>query len=66
HQVYYKAGKPILSDVLKAQAVTQYAQTNADEWFAEHYVAWLFSPKALQQSKPDVYDFIQKVTESVR
>ncbi|MDK9520151.1 phage minor head protein [Vibrio parahaemolyticus] len=66
HQVYYKAGKPVLSEALLSQAITQYSKTNADEWFAEHYVAWLFSPKALQQSKPDVYDFIQQVTESVR
>ncbi len=66
HQVYFKAGKPLIADTLLNQAITVYSTTNSDEFFAEHFAAWLFVPGALKATKPEIYDFIQKVTESVR
>jgi len=55
HQLHYKAGIP------KAPTgvwLTQYSQMNDKEWFAEHFVLWLFTPDALHKKYQDVFNFI--------
>lgn len=66
HQVYFKAGKPAVSDAFFVSSATTYGLTNADEWFAEHFVAWLFAPDALKAYQPKMYKFIKQTVESVK
>lgn len=66
HQVYFKAGKPAVSDAFFVSSATTYGLTNADEWFAEHFVAWLFAPDALRAYQPKMYKFIKQTVESVK
>lgn len=58
HQIHFKAGLPSPSDELAT--LTQYARTNEKEWFAEHFVAWLFAPEALSE---ETYAFITAAVE---
>ncbi|MCG6283023.1 F protein, partial [Vibrio diabolicus] len=66
HQVYYKAGRPAISDAFYMSAATHYAMTNADEWFAEHFVAWLFTPDTLRALQPAVFDFMTNTINQAR
>ncbi|MCG6213439.1 F protein [Vibrio furnissii] len=66
HQVYYKAGRPAISDAFYMSAATHYAMTNADEWFAEHFVAWLFTPDTLRALQPAVFDFMANTINQAR
>lgn len=64
HQVYFKAGSPALLAELKGRAsLTRYGGRNDDEWFAEHFAAWLLSPQALNQALPEAHQFISEVVE---
>jgi hypothetical protein len=55
HQIHYKAGLPTPP---KGACLTRYGETNEKEWFAEHFVAWLFSPDALQKKYPEIFNFV--------
>ncbi len=66
HQVYFKMGRPLLDRDILVQAITKYSTTNMDEWFAEHFAAWLMAPQALKQHKPDIFEFINQAVESVK
>lgn len=64
HQVYSKAGTPALPPEVKGRgSLTRYGGRNDDEWFAEHFAAWLLSPQALNQALPDAHRFISEVIE---
>lgn len=59
HQVYYRAGEPMLPpQVTGRPSLTRYGGTNNSEWFAEHFAAWLLAPQALGQALPDAFAFI--------
>ncbi|SHO58786.1 phage minor head protein [Vibrio quintilis] len=55
HQLYFLAGRPTLPG---QPSLTEYGSTTIDEWFAEHFVAWLFAPDALKVSQPESFAFI--------
>lgn len=55
HQIHFKAGSPAAP---VAYGITQYSEQNEFEWFAEHFVAWLFAPEALNDRYPEVFSFI--------
>ncbi|MCG9624630.1 F protein [Vibrio mediterranei] len=55
HQVYFRAGQPAISI---NQGLTHYSLRNHHEWFAEHFVAWYFTPKLLATQYPDIFEFI--------
>ncbi|STQ75529.1 phage minor head protein [Grimontia hollisae] len=58
HQVHHKAGAPMRWPEARTQSLTGYGSTNENEWFAEHFVAWLLTPDALRSAQPAVFDFI--------
>ncbi|ELR65858.1 mu-like prophage Flumu F protein [Photobacterium marinum] len=59
HQVYYKAGKPVIPPEVKGkQSLTRYGATNDSEWFAEHFAAWLLASKKLGELYPVINDYI--------
>ncbi|PTP90099.1 phage minor head protein [Vibrio splendidus] len=55
HQVHFKAGSPLAPI---RHGITQYSQYNEYEWFAEHFVAWLFAPDELSEAYPEIFNFI--------
>ncbi|MCR9487236.1 phage minor head protein [Vibrio alginolyticus] len=55
HQIHFKAGSPAAP---VAYGITQYSEQNEFEWFAEHFVAWLFAPEALNDRYPEIFSFI--------
>ncbi|MRE02420.1 F protein [Vibrio parahaemolyticus] len=55
HQIHFKAGSPAAP---VAYGITQYSEQNEFEWFAEHFVVWLFAPEALNDRYPEVFSFI--------
>ncbi|MGF1775891.1 phage minor head protein [Vibrio nomapromontoriensis] len=55
HQIHMKGGRP---SPPVSTALTQYAATNDNEWFAEHFVAWLFAPAQLKAEYPEIFNFI--------
>ncbi|MCR9628881.1 phage minor head protein [Vibrio antiquarius] len=55
HQIHFKAGSPAAP---VAYGITQYSELNEFEWFAEHFVVWLFAPEALKDRYPEVFSFI--------
>ncbi len=55
HQVHFKGGSPKAPDSAR---LTRRAEKNDYEYFAEHFVIWLFAPDALLSSHPDIFNFI--------
>ncbi|EOW7148440.1 phage minor head protein [Vibrio parahaemolyticus] len=55
HQIHFKAGSPAAP---VAYGITQYSEQNEFEWFAEHFVVWLFAPDALNDRYPEIFSFI--------
>lgn len=55
HQIHFKAGSPAAP---VAYGITQYSELNEFEWFAEHFVVWLFAPEALNDRYPEIFSFI--------
>lgn len=54
HQMHFATGSGRVPDGKMARSVTRYGRTNAFEWHAEHFVAWLFNRQALADFDPDV------------
>ncbi|CCN69774.1 phage minor head protein [Vibrio nigripulchritudo] len=63
HQIHYKAGSPAAPVEF---GLTRYATLNEYEWFAEHFMAWLFAPETLQQLHPEIFDFITDTINKAR
>lgn len=55
HQLHFKAGSPKRPELL---ALTHYAEATDYEWWAEHFVAWLFAPVRLKSDYPEIYEAI--------
>ncbi|MDO6497337.1 phage minor head protein [Photobacterium sanguinicancri] len=58
HQVYFRAGRPSISHQVW---LTRYSQHSDDEWFAEHFAAWLIAPVQLKQQYPQIFEFITNI-----
>ncbi len=64
HQVYFKAGQPDITKLFELASLTQYGRSNPQEWFSEHFIAWLYAPAALKRELPDVYTAITNIVTS--
>lgn len=62
HLVHFKAGAPTPPRLLE---LTNYSQASEFEWFAEHFVAWLFAPSRLKADYPEIYDFINDTVAGI-
>jgi hypothetical protein len=67
HQVKFKAKRELFDDFdfNFDKSLTSYGETNADEFFAEHFVAWVIDYDTLVKYRPSVAKLIDKAMESV-
>lgn len=63
HQVHFAMGKPPIPSHL-ATSVTQYGAEDDQEWFAEHFAAWMVNPKTFTELYPDKAQYIQVMFDS--
>jgi hypothetical protein len=64
HQVAYTAGLDRLPDGVRS--LTEYSRTNNDEWFAEHFAAWMIDANSYRRFDPIGADFIEQKFEAAR
>jgi hypothetical protein len=62
HQIHYHAGTPKIPAGVKR--ITQNAATSDNEWFAEHFAAWLVDREALFSLDPVAARFIDDVVDA--
>lgn len=58
HQVHYKAGGPAAPHI---SGLTRYGGSNAAEWHAEHFAAWVLNRDALAEFNADIADYFDKL-----
>lgn len=62
HQVHFWSGDGI-PPVRLAESITTYGRTNAREWHAEHFLAWLVNREALARWNPSVASYFDNLVE---
>lgn len=58
HQVHFAAGTP---DPPTTRSLSRYAKTDSQEWFAEHFSAWVLDRDALAKWDSAVADFFDNI-----
>lgn len=59
HQIHYSAGKPIFPEE-SAGSLTEYGASSANEWFAEHFAAWMLDAQGYSRLDPVGARFIEE------
>lgn len=62
HQVHFWAGAPGRPPGIPS--LTTYGTTNAAEWHAEHFTAWVFNRKALAEWNRETAEYFDKLVET--
>ncbi|MRJ41185.1 MULTISPECIES: phage minor head protein [Idiomarina] len=60
HQVHFWGGQSSWPQSLSAASVTRYGATNAEEFFAEHFVLWFFARDELMIYNPQIARWIDE------
>lgn len=63
HQIFNRAGRP--KPPIFAATYTQYAFTDEDEWFAEHFTLWILDGDRYKRKDPEGAAFVESVVKSV-
>ncbi len=64
HQIHFWGGQANWTSRVRDGLITRYGGTNAEEFFAEHFVMWFFARDELRRWSVDLADWIDEQVDS--